>query len=67
MNNSWAHDLCFYLSWSEVEKGAEDMGQIKALVGVGLVKVVAFPWNSNPHILGIPARDELRSMLNKYS
>jgi len=31
------------------------------------VKVVAFPWNSNPHILGIPARDELRSLLNKDS
>jgi len=30
------------------------------------VKVVAFPWNSNPHILGIPVRDELRSVLNKY-
>jgi len=23
--------------------------------------------NSNPHILGIPTRDELHSMLNKYS
>jgi len=30
------------------------------------MKAVAFPWNSNPHILGIPARDELCSML-KYS
>jgi len=29
--------------------------------------VVAFPWNSNPHILGIPAGDELRSVLNKYT
>jgi len=30
-----------------------------------LVKAVAFPWNSNPHILGIPAGDELRSRPNK--
>jgi hypothetical protein len=30
--------------------------------------VVAFPWNSNPHILGIPAGDEeLHSDLNKDS
>jgi len=36
-------------------------------VAVVHVKAVAFPWNSNPHIPGIPARDELRSMLNKYS
>jgi len=31
------------------------------------VKAVAFPWNSDPHIPGIPAGDVLRSMLNKYS
>jgi len=31
------------------------------------MKAVAFPWNSNPHILGIPAGDGLRSMLNKFS
>jgi len=31
------------------------------------VKAVAFPRNSNPHILGIPAGDELHSVLNKYS
>jgi len=28
---------------------------------------VAFPRNSSPYILEIPARDELRSVLNKYS
>jgi len=31
------------------------------------VKAAAFPWNSNPHILGIPAGDELRSRPNKPS
>jgi len=31
------------------------------------VKAVAFPRNSNSHILGIPARDELCPVLNKYS
>jgi len=31
------------------------------------VKAIAFPLNSNPNILGIPAGDELCSMLNKYS
>jgi len=35
MNNTWSHDLGFYWSWSEAQKGAEDMGQIKAL-GEGL-------------------------------
>jgi len=30
-------------------------------------KVAAFPWNSDPHIPGIPAGDEQRSMLNKDS
>jgi len=37
---------------------------------VGVVKVVAavaFSWNSNPHIPGIPAGDELLSVLNKDS
>jgi len=38
-----------------------------ALRLVGEVKAVAFPWNSNPHILGIPVRDELCSFLNKNS
>jgi len=33
--------------------------------GIPIPKVVAFPQNSNPHIPGIPARDELCSMLNK--
>jgi len=33
MNNTWSHDLGFYWSWSEAQKGAEDKGQIKALVG----------------------------------
>jgi len=28
------------------------------------VKAVAFPWNSNPHIPGIPVTDELRPVLN---
>jgi len=32
-----------------------------------LLKAVAFPRNSDHHILGIPAGDELRSVLNKYS
>jgi len=32
-----------------------------------LLKVVAFPWNSNSHISGIPAGDELLSVLNKDS
>jgi len=31
----------------------------------GEVKAVAFPWNSNPHIPGIPTGDELHSVLNK--
>jgi len=34
---------------------------------IGVVKAAAFPWNSNPNIPGIPARDEQRSMLNKDS
>jgi len=34
---------------------------------IALLKVVAFPRNSNPYIPGIPAGDVLRSMLNKYS
>jgi len=33
---------------------------------VGEVKVVAFPRNSNSHILGIPTGDVLHSVLNKY-
>jgi len=33
MDNTWSHGLGFYWSWSEAQKGAEDMGQIKALVG----------------------------------
>jgi len=32
-----------------------------------VVKVVAFPWNSNPHIPGIPAGDELCYVFNKTS
>jgi len=31
------------------------------------VKAVAFPWNFDPHIPGIPVGDELRSVLNKHS
>jgi len=31
------------------------------------LKAVAFPQNSDLHILGIPSGDELHSMLNKYS
>jgi len=33
MDSTWAHDLGFYWSWSEAQKGAKDMGQIKAPVG----------------------------------
>jgi len=33
MDNSWSHYLGFYCSLSEAQKGAEDRGQIKALVG----------------------------------
>jgi len=33
MNNTWSHDLGFYWSWSEAQKGANDKGQIEALVG----------------------------------
>jgi len=33
MDNTWAHDLGFYCSFSEAQKGAKDGGQIKALVG----------------------------------
>jgi len=29
------------------------------------VKAVAFPWNSDPHILGIPAGDELRPAIKR--
>jgi len=32
-----------------------------------LVKAAAFPWNSDPHILAIPAGDEQCSVLNKDS
>jgi len=33
MGNTWAHDLGFYWSFSEAQKGAEDKRQIKALLG----------------------------------
>jgi len=33
MDSTWSHDLGFYWSWSEAQKGAKDKGQIKALVG----------------------------------
>jgi len=46
MDNSWAHDMGFYCSLSEAQKGAENRGQIKALVGwlpvtpcVGILKL----------------------------
>jgi len=33
MDKTWSHDLGFYWSHSEAQKGTEDKGQIKALVG----------------------------------
>jgi len=33
MDNSWSHYKGFYCSLSEAQRGAEDRGQIKALVG----------------------------------
>jgi len=33
MENSWSHYQGFYCSLSEAQKGAEDRGQIKELVG----------------------------------
>jgi len=33
MDSTWSHDLGFSWSWSEAQKGAEDKGLIKALVG----------------------------------
>jgi len=41
MDNSWAHSMGFYCSLSEAQKGAEDRGQIKALVGWLPVTMVA--------------------------
>jgi len=32
MDETWAYDLGFYWSWSEAQKGAKDMGTIKALI-----------------------------------
>jgi len=47
-NNTWSHDLGFYWSWSEAQKGAK--GQIKALVGglpVTTIHLIKLLYNSN--------------------
>jgi len=41
MDNSWSHYQGFYCSLSEAQKGAEDRGQIKALVGGGACDMAA--------------------------
>jgi len=53
MNNTWSHDLGFYWSWSEAQKGANDMGQIKALVGglpVTILPLVRIPCFHNRNL-----------------
>jgi len=39
MDNTWAHEMGFYCSFSEAQKGAEDKRQIKALLGGMPVRV----------------------------
>jgi len=43
-NKTWSHDMGFYWSWSEAQKGAEDKGQIKVLVGVLPVTLLRQSW-----------------------
>jgi len=73
MDNTWAHDMGFYCSFSEAQIGANDRGQIKALLGGMPVRdgkkispslLSMPPWLKNLYICELQEMHRLRRKLN---
>jgi len=57
MDNSWSHYQGFYCSLSEAQKGAEDKGQIKALLGGLPVTIGLLPKSKQGQVYTLVMQD----------